>query len=94
MAKHRKNNPIDPRVYIASAAVAFVVVVAVVILSLVGGGVQTEEEGPQVPDNMVLVNDIYEGERLVPKFDMDLNTYDTEKFVEDGSFITWQRWKS
>lgn len=95
MARHSTKNSIDPRIYIISAAVAFVVVMIVVILSLIGGGSQPQEEtGSQIPDNMVLVNDIYEGERLVPKFDMDLNTYDTEKFVEEGSFITYDDGKA
>ena len=42
----------------------------------------------------MLVNDLYEGQRLVPDFDMDLNQYDTEKFVEENGFIRYQDGKA
>lgn len=94
MARHRSKSLADPRIYLASAAVALVVVAVVVALSLVGGGSQPEETGPQVPDDMLLVNDIYEGQRLVPKFDLALNEYDTDKFVEEGNFLTYDDGKA
>ena len=50
--------------------------------------------GTGVPEGMVLVNDLYEGQRLVPDFDMDLNQYDTEKFVEENGFIRYQDGKA
>ena len=69
----------------ASAAVALVVVILAVVISLLGGNQeqQPETSGPAVPEGMVLVNDIYEGERLVPDFDMPLNEYSPEDFVEE-----------
>ena len=53
-----------------------------------------ESSGTGVPEGMVLVNDLYEGQRLVPDFDMDLNQYDTEKFVEENGFIRYQDGKA
>ena len=90
MARHRSKSAMDPRVYAASAAVALVVVAVVVVLSLFGGTkTAPEPSGPQIPDDMVLVDDIYEGERLAPKFDIALNTYDASQFVAQGDFLTY-----
>ena len=81
-SRHSKQQQqkVNPVLLATSAAVALVVVMVVVVISLVGGGGQGQEEessGTGVPEGMVLVNDLYEGQRLVPDFDMDLNKYDT-----------------
>lgn len=98
-SRHSKQQQqkVNPVLLATSAAVALVVVMVVVVISLVGGGGQGQEEessGTGVPEGMVLVNDLYEGQRLVPDFDMDLNQYDTEKFVEENGFIRYQNGKA
>ena len=98
-SRHSKQQQqkVNPVLLATSAAVALVVVMVVVVISLVGGGGQGQEEessGTGVPEGMVLVNDLYEGQRLVPNFDMDLNQYDTEKFVEENGFIRYQDGKA
>ena len=98
-SRHSKQQQqkVNPVLLATSAAVALVVVMVVVVISLVGGGGQGQEEessGTGVPEGMVLVNDLYEGQRLVPDFDMDLNQYDTEKFVEENGFIRYQDGKA
>ena len=75
MASRHHKQQLHPTLVAASAAVALVVVILAVVISLLGGNQeqQPETSGPAVPEGMVLVNDIYEGERLVPDFDMPLN---------------------
>ena len=95
MARHHNSKQSPPLLVIASAAVALFVVIVVIVLSLVGGNNESPvESGPQIPDNQLLVNDIYEGERLAPKFDMALNEYDTEKFVESDGYIRYDDGKA
>lgn len=95
MAKHHSGKRVNPLLLGTSAAVALVVVAVVIALSLLGGsGGDSAETGPQIPENQLLVNDIYEGERLVPKFDMNLNEYDLEKFVETDGYIRYEDGKS
>ena len=94
MAKHLHSKQVNPLILAISAAFALLVVAVVVALSLLGGGSDSEDTGPQVPENQLLVNDIYEGERLVPKFDMDLNQYDRVKFVESNGYIRYEDGKS
>ena len=59
-----------------------------VVISLIGGG-EPETSEPQAPENQLLVSDLYEGERYVPKFDYPLNEYDTEGFTEQNGFIQY-----
>ncbi len=95
MAKHHSGKQVNPLLLATSAAFALVVVAVVIALSLLGGnGGEPAETGPQIPENQLLVNDIYEGERLVPKFDMDLNKYDLDKFVETDGYIRYEDGKS
>lgn len=94
MAKHLHSKQVNPLILAISAAFALLVVAVVVALSLLGGGSDSEDTGPQIPENQLLVNDIYEGERLVPKFDMDLNQYDRDKFVESNGYIRYEDGKS
>ena len=88
MAKHSANEPNRLRWMGLSALVALVVVAGAVVISLIGGG-EPEAWEPQAPENQLLVSDLYEGERYVPKFDYPLNEYDTEGFAEQNGFIQY-----
>lgn len=88
MAKHSANEPNRLRWMGLSALVALVVVAGAVVISLIGGG-EPETSEPQAPENQLLVSDLYEGERYVPKFDYPLNEYDTEGFTEQNGFIQY-----
>lgn len=92
MASRHSKQQINPALVAASAAVALLVVLVAVVVSLVGGNQrqQPESSGPAVPEGQRMVQDLYEGQRLVPDFDMALNSYDTEKFVEDGGVIRYE----
>ncbi len=66
-------------------------ILGAVVLSLESGSHgETEPNGVSVPDNELLVDDIYEGETLVPKFDYPENHYDLSKFKEESGIITYQ----
>ena len=79
----------------ASSAVALVVVMVVIAISLLGGNAsQPEDDAPGIPDDLLLVQDLYEGERYIPKFDFPTNQYDTSLFVEDNGFIRYNDGKS
>ena len=88
MAKHSANEPNRLRWMGLSALVALVVVAGAVVISLIGGG-EPETSEPQAPENQLLVSDLYEGERYVPKFEYPLNEYDTEGFTEQNGFIQY-----
>lgn len=69
---------------------ALIVIVAAVMLALGGKGESGAGESGSslfIPDNELLVNDIYEGERLIPKFEMPLNEYDVKKFTQKDGFV-------
>lgn len=72
---------------------AVIVFVAVLVISLESGGnLPTASQGEsriEVPEGELLVNDIYEGQVLIPKFDMALNRYDRKKFVEKDGFLQY-----
>ena len=40
-------------------------------------------------DGKLVVKDLYAGEMTIPKFDVALNTYDTEKFNNDNGLVTY-----
>lgn len=72
------------------AAVIFIV--ASVAIALGSGGPGTASEtfsGEAIPDNELLVDDLYEGKTLIPKFDLPLNKYDVEKFTEEDGLIRY-----
>ncbi len=79
---------------ISGGLLAIVLIIAAVSISLKSG----VENGPAgdtfsgapVPDDELLVNDLYEGEILIPKFDLPVNRYDTKKFVEKDGFIRYE----
>lgn len=90
-AKHSSNRRINPVILLTSVAVAFLVVIVVVVISLLGGRSQSDQDsGSQIPENQLLVNDIYEGERLIPKFDIPQNQYDTAKFTQENGFTFYE----
>jgi lysozyme len=43
--------------------------------------------GVSVPEGQLLVHDIYNGDRLIPEFDVPENTYDMDKYHEDENGI-------
>lgn len=95
-SRHSKHSfPFNPVLVAASSAVALVVVMVVIAISLLGGNAsQPEDDGPGIPDDLLLVQDLYEGERYIPKFDFPTNQYDTSLFVEDNGFIRYNDGKS
>ena len=95
-SRHSKHSfPFNPVLVAASSAVALVVVMVVIAISLLGGNAsQPEDDAPGIPDDLLLVQDLYEGERYIPKFDFPTNQYDTSLFVEDNGFIRYNDGKS
>ena len=67
---------------------ALIVIIAAVAIALESGGPSDSREtfsGVAVPEDELLVSDIYNGERLIPKFDLPVNQYDTKKLSgKDG----------
>ena len=75
-----------------SALAALIVVIAAVLVIRGEAGTREgpQDQGPLVPEGQRLVEDLYEGRRLIPDFDIPENTYDTAKFVEDSGLIRYQ----
>ena len=75
-----------------SALAALIVVIAAVLVIRGEAGTREgpQDQGPLVPEGQRLVEDLYEGRRLIPDFDIPANTYDTAKFVEDSGLIRYQ----
>ena len=73
--------------------VALAVVAAAVVLIVEGSrdnpGNGESGNSISIPDYELLVNDIYEGQTLIPKFDMPLNEYDVKKFTEKNGMIQY-----
>lgn len=49
---------------------------------------------PGVPEGMLLVEDLYEGQRLIPEYDLPVCQYDTAKFKDEGRFIRYDDGKA
>lgn len=91
-----KNNP---QSFAAKRAVFLgivaVLVVAVVILSVYSsvakpsGGTSDPGSTVSTEDGKLVVNDMYEGEITIPKFNIPTNTYDTEKFLNNNGLVTF-----
>ena len=47
-----------------------------------------------IPENMLQVEDIYEGTRLIPKFDLPVCQYEREKFNDVGRFVRYEDGKA
>ncbi|MGI6255878.1 MAG: glycoside hydrolase family 25 protein [Acutalibacter sp.] len=88
--RHSSGLRLNPVLLLTSVAVALLVVVIVVVISLLGGRDTSSQDGSQIPDNQLMVTDLYEGERLIPKFDIPTNQYDTTKFTQEGSFTCYE----
>lgn len=75
-------------ILIAGAVCAVVLLVGCVILALGvgdGGGAPLQSGGVSVPDNELLVSDLYDGPVLIPKFDLKKSEIDLKKLTEqDG----------
>ena len=76
-----------------SGLVALAVVAAAVVILLDSRGNEPKgaESGDSlfVPDDELLVNDIYEGQVLIPKFDIPVNEYDVKKFTEKDGLLRY-----
>lgn len=73
---------------------ALIVIVAAVVLALESQGepassMTVSKGSVSVPDDELLINDIYEGQTLIPKFQLDINRYDVKKFVEKDGLIRY-----
>lgn len=73
---------------VAGGLLAILLIVAAVVASLNSGSPGTVGEtisGVSVPEGELLVEDMYDGETLIPKFDLPKNQYDMKKFIiRDG----------
>lgn len=72
--------------------VLVVVVSAVFIALLTPKSLGTGKDATKVEsttDNKLVIKDIYEGEREIPKFNVEANTYDMEKFESQNGLVTY-----
>ncbi len=72
---------------------ALVVILIIVTVALgsgrEGGPAGDTFSGEPVPEDELLVSDIYNGESLIPKFDLPLNRYDPKKFKKKDGFLCY-----
>lgn len=89
----------NKRIFLICVA-ALLVVAAVISCALIlrgetgREGEGSESSGLLIPPGYLLVHDIYEGERLVPEFDLPQNRYSLEKFQESDGVVTYQDGKA
>lgn len=78
------------------ALVALVIVSAALVYILHSAEPEPEpaSSGPAIPDNMLLVEDLYEGQQLIPKYDLPVCQYEYEKFKDEGRFIRYDDGKA
>ena len=74
---------------VAGGLLAILLILAAVIASLNSGSspgsVGETISGVSIPEGELLVEDMYDGEKLIPKFDLPKNQYDMKKFIiRDG----------
>ncbi|MCH5353028.1 MAG: glycoside hydrolase family 25 protein [Acutalibacter sp.] len=74
---------------VAGGLLVILLVLAAVVASLNSGespgSVGEPISGVSVPEGEILVEDMYDGETLIPKFDLPKNPYDMKKFIiRDG----------
>lgn len=89
------SKPNSKRIFLACVAVlllaAAVISCALILRGEAGGENDTPgSSGPLIPPGYLLVHDIYEGERLVPEFDLPKNQYSAEKFEESDGVVTYR----
>lgn len=79
--------------YTLGALAAVAVIIAAVVVSLGVGSADEPDmssgEGT-VPEDEIVVSDIYEGSLRIPSFDLPLNEYKAEKFSEEDGFIRYE----
>lgn len=76
---------------------AGILILAVVILSLVfafgndhkSSGSEGESGTVAAEDGKLVIQDLYEGEITIPKYNVPLNTYDQDKFKNDNGLVTY-----
>ncbi len=78
------------------ALVALVIMAIALAYILHAAGPQAEPPAPtpMIPDNMLQVEDLYNGTVLIPKFDLPACQYDTAKFKDEGRFIRYDDGKA
>ena len=75
-----------------SALVALAVIIAALVLILGNRDAQNSgktESSQWIPEGQLLVSDLYEGDRLIPEFDLPRNEYETAKFQKKNGLITY-----
>lgn len=82
------------KLFLALIAGLAVLAVIVALATAFGGkGGAPSQNGSdiseQIPDDELLVNDIYEGQTLIPKFDIPFSTYDVKKFTEQNGIVSY-----
>ncbi|MGN0479225.1 MAG: glycoside hydrolase family 25 protein [Hominenteromicrobium sp.] len=77
--------------FLGIVAVLLVAVVILSVYSAVSGGTapSISDAVSSTEDGKLIINDLYEGELTIPKFNIPLNTYDTEKFKNDNGLVTY-----
>ena len=81
-------------IFLGAAGVLILVVVILSLLSAFGGksdGGQSTGNGTSsavTEDGKLVIQDLYEGEITIPKFNVPHNTYDQSKFKNDNGLVT------
>ena len=90
MARHSAP-PKPPQPLLGASALAALAVVALAVaISLLGRQEEpAPQSGTQAPEGMMYIEDRYRGEILIPQYDIPLNQYDPEKFVEEGGLLRY-----
>lgn len=81
-------------IFLGAAGVLILVVVILSLLSAFGGKSNGQSTGDGTSsavteDGKLVIQDLYEGEITIPKFNVPLNTYDQSKFKNDNGLVTY-----
>ena len=81
-------------IFLGAAGVLILVVVILSLLSAFGGKSDGQSTGngtssAVTEDGKLVIQDLYEGEITIPKFNVPLNTYDQSKFKNDNGLVTY-----
>lgn len=94
--KHSDARSFEKRrlIFLGAAGVLILVVVILSLLSAFGGKSDGQSTGSGTSsavteDGKLVIQDLYEGEITVPKFNVPLNTYDQSKFKNDNGLVTY-----
>ena len=71
-------------------AVAVLLIIIIVMAVQNGGSGRSAGGGESgvennVPENLLRINDMYQGDRTIPKYDIPVNNYETDKFLKASS---------